>query len=121
MSPKEKRYGSKIASKIYFIKQLDCLGVDKKYLGYYLLIEIMELLINQDVRVYSFSKNIYPIIAEKYGKTPCTIERNIRSLIEKCWNRDMMEKLEVYYVDDRKPTCREFVFLVKKFVTKNII
>ena len=121
MSPKEIRYGKNVASNIYFLKQLDELGVYRKYTGFYLLVEIMQLLINEDKRIVSFSKQVYPIIAQKYGKTDCTIERNIRNLIHKCWNYDMMIKLNTYYPLDEMPTCREFVYLVKDYITKQIM
>lgn len=121
MSPKELKYGKNIENKIYFVKQLDDLGIKKKYLGYYLLIELMEILINQEKRIKSFSKQVYPIIAKKYGKTPCTIERNIRSLIEKSWSVELMGKLNVYYIESKRPTCREFVYLVKNYISKQLV
>jgi len=120
MTTKELKYGKNIEKNIYFIKQLENLGINKKYTGFYLLIEIMQILINEEKRVISFSKEVYPIIAEKYGKTDCTIERNIRSLIEKCWCKDIMVKLNVYYPEETKPTCREFIYLVKNYITKQI-
>lgn len=121
MSGKEMKYGQNIASKVYFIKMLDELGIQRKYMGYYMLVELMEILINQEIRVTSFSKQVYPAIAEKYGKTVCTIERNIRSLIEKNWCDDLMIKLNVYFVGDKKPTCREFIYLVKNYIVKQIM
>ncbi len=119
MSTKEMMYGDKIATKIYFIKMLDELGIQRKYTGYYLLIELMEVLINQGRKIVSFSREVYPQIAGKYGKTACTVERNIRSLIEKVWCIELMKKLNVYYVD-RKPRCREFIYLIKDYVMKSI-
>ena len=120
MSPKELRYGKNIANKVFFVKVLDELGIDKKYLGYYLLIELMEILINHEKRIKSFSSEVYPIIAVKYGKTSCTIERNIRSLISKCWNIDMMEKLNTYYPDGKNPSCQAFIYLVKNYIMQKI-
>lgn len=121
MTTKEIKYKDKIANKVFFIKILDELGIQRKYMGYYLLIELMEVLINQEKRVRSFSHEVYPIIAEKYGKTSCTIERNIRNLIEKNWCDELMEKLNVFYAEDQKPTCREFVYLVKNYILRRIL
>lgn len=120
MGSKEKKYGGIIANKIFFVKGLDELGIGKKYLGYYLLVELMEVLINQDIKTKSFSKDVYPQIAQKYGKTACTVERNIRSLINKCWSLELMEKLNVYYDDGEKPTCRNFVYLVKNYIVNKV-
>lgn len=120
MSPKEIKYGKNIEGNIYFVKQLDNLGISRKYTGFYLMVELMNVLINEDRKISSFSKQIYPQIAEKYGKTTCTIERNIRNLISRCWNISMMEKLGTYVPESKRPTCRTFVFLVKNYITKQI-
>ena len=121
MSSAEIKYGDKVANNVYFVKQLDNLGINKKYIGYYLLIEIMDLLINQERRINSFSKEVYPLIAKKYGKSDCTIERNIRSLIERYWSKELMEKLNVYYPEMHKPSCRDFIFLIKNYITIQIL
>ena len=97
MTTKEIKFNKNIERNIFFIKQFENLGISKRYTGFYLLIEIMQILINEERRIVSFSKEVYPMIAEKYGKTDCTIERNIRSLIEKCWTFELMEKLNTYY------------------------
>ena len=120
MSPKEIKYGGHISNKIFFVKQLDNLGIKKKYLGYYSLVELMDILINKDVDIKSFSKEVYPFIANKYGKTTCTIERNLRNVIQQCWCFELMEKLNCYYAENDKPTCREFVYLVKEYILKQI-
>lgn len=121
MTAKEIRYKDKISSSVYFAKQLDSLGFQRKYTAYYLLIEIMNVLINDELRVKSFSKQVYPGIAKKYGKTECTIERNIRNLINVSWSKDLMVKLNVYYPEDKKPTCCEFIYMVKNYITKQIV
>ena len=121
MSPKEIKYGKNISSNIYFIKQLDELGLNRKYTGFYLLVEIMQVMINEERIIRSFSEQVYPMIAMKYGKTTCTIERNVRSIISKCWNDSMMKKLNTYYPNGEKPTCRVFIHLIKDYITKQIL
>ena len=121
MNTKELKYGQNIENKIYFVKKLDELGIQRKYTGYYLMVELMEILINQNFRVNSYSKQVYPMIAEKFGKTACTVERNIRSLIKNSWCEDLMIKLNIYFVDAKKPTCREFISLVKNYMIKQIM
>ena len=121
MSPKEIKYGKNVEANIYFIKQLDNLGIDRKYTAYYLLVEIMQILINEEREIKSFSKEVYPQIARKYGKTDCTIERNIRNLIKKCWNEELMLKLNAYYPEGSMPTCREFIYLIKNYISKQIM
>lgn len=121
MSPKEVKYGNKIANNIFFIRQLDNLGIDKKYLGYYLMVEIMQIMINQEIRIKSFSKQVYPIIAKKFNKTECTIERNIRNLINKCWNDKLKLKLNIFWPKEEKPCCKEFIYMIKNYITLQII
>ena len=121
MSPKELKYGKNIESSIYFSKQLDNLGIYRKYTGYYLLVEIVKILVNEENKIISFSKKIYPYVASKYGKTDCTVERNIRSLIQKCWNLELMKKLQTFYPENVRPTCREFVYLIVKYIEDQIL
>ncbi|MBQ8615406.1 MAG: sporulation initiation factor Spo0A C-terminal domain-containing protein [Clostridia bacterium] len=116
MTSKERKYGTIIADKVYFIKQLDSLGIDKNYTGYFMLVDIESMLVNQKDRVFSFSKEIYPIVAKKYNKAEFTVERNIRNLIDKCWTMELMEKLNHYLPDGQKPTCRDFIYMIKNFI-----
>ena len=121
MSNKERRYKKILVDYVYFTKQLDNLGINRKYLGFYMIIEIMNLLINCNLRVVSFSKQIYPIVAKKFQKSPCTIERNVRSLIEKTWDIEFMKKINRYYPEDQKPACRDFLFMVKNYITNQMV
>lgn len=119
MTAKEKRYQDKVANNLFFARQLDFLGINKRYMGFYMLVDIMQLLINEDIFVTSFSKQIYPIVAEKYNKTVWTVERNIRNIIDKCWCKDLMIKLNVYRIE--KPCCQDFIYMVKNYILKQII
>ena len=121
MSPKEMKYKDNVAGNIFFLKQLDNLGIDRKYTGFYLLVEIMQVLINEEKRIKSFSKQVYPKIAEKYGKTNCTVERNIRNLIEHCWCKEMMIQLNTFFPEGKRPTCGEFVYLIKNYIKEQIM
>jgi len=121
INTKEMKYGKMIETKIFFIKQLQYLGINCKYMGFYSLIEILEILVNTKRVVKSFSREVYPEVAQKYGKTVCTIERNIRSLIMKSWSVDLMQKLQKYYPESFKPTCRDFIFMIKNYISNQII
>ncbi len=121
MSNTERKYSKVLAENIYFVKQLDNLGFNRKYIGFYMMVEMMDLLINRKMHVVSFSRQIYPIIAKKYGKESFTVERNIRSLIESCWNMDLMVKFHSYYPEGERPTCRDFIFMVKNYITNQMV
>lgn len=120
MCTKDRIYRNKIKGKFLFTKKLNDLGISSKYIGYFYLIDILDLLINEEKIVKSFSKQIYPIIAEKFNKTSCTIERNIRNLIDKNWNKSVQFELLGTEFDAR-PTCCEFIFLVKNYITDQIL
>ena len=93
MSVKELKYGEMLPNDYFFKKRIKEMGITPKYMGFYYLIEILDLLINQGVIVRSFSKQVYPMLAQKYNKKESTIERNIRSLIYKFWDKNIKEKL----------------------------
>lgn len=117
MTVKEKRYKDKIAKKQYFVKHMDYLGLSKKYMGYYQMADILHLMINENLHVVSFSRQVYPIIAMLYNKSEATIERNIRNLIDKCWEK-AKEKLSSFWVKKEKPSCCEFIHLIKNYIVK---
>lgn len=119
MNPKQKRYNERIIENRFFSKMLDNLNIHKNYTGYFFMLDILDILINQKMQVKSFSRQVYPIIAKKYSKSECAIERNIRSLIDKCWNGFLQQKLNV--TTNKKPTCCEFIKLVKNYIYKQII
>jgi len=121
MTTKELKYGPIVASNIFVIKQLDILGLDKHYLGYFMLVEIMNILINENfMRGISFSRVVYPRVAVLFNKTICTVERNIRNLIDKSWSNELMIKLKFYLPENQKPCCADFIYMVKNFIVEQI-
>ena len=58
-----------------------------------------------------FTKTIFGEIARKYDTTPANVERNIRSLIDYCWNSPYKEELLKIspYRLEKKPTVGEFI------------
>lgn len=119
-TPKNIRFQADAEKLIYFKLILERLGVKKKYIGYYFLLEVLDIIINGDVVIRNFQQQVYPCISEKMKVSLCTIERNIRNLIDKSWSYSMMERLGVYYPNGKKPACRQFVLLVKKYVEKSL-
>lgn len=122
MLAKQSKFKAVIMGKVYFVKRMDLLGISNKYSGYFELIEIMNILINErSGRVDSFSREIYPIVAQRFNVGAHTIERNIRNVIDKCWSLDLMKTLNVYRIDSDKPTCQEFIFMIKNYMEKSIL
>ena len=119
-TPKNIRFDAGAEKLIYFKMILNRLGVKKKYTGYYCLLDVLNIIINEKRAVKNFQREVYPSVSAKMQVSQCTIERNIRNLIDKCWSYSMMERLGVYYPEGRKPACRQFVFLVKRYIEKSL-
>jgi two-component system response regulator (stage 0 sporulation protein A) len=63
------------------------------------------------------TKELYPMIAEKFNTTPSRVERAIRHAIEVAWNRGRVEtinKIFGYTIHDEKgkPTNGEFIAMI---------
>ena len=116
MNTKEVTYGSQIANKRFFIKRITETGVKSNYIGFFYLVLIMDLLINKGYKAKCFYKNIYPIVAKKYNKSVCTVERNIRSLIDKSWENICSVCLICKQDKFAKPTCCGFITSIKNYI-----
>lgn len=104
----------------FFNYSLKKLGMKENCIGYFYVIEILKELINKDRNVRSFSREIYPIVAERYNRSESTVERDIRTCISKQWENNLKDKLSKYWVKDRAPSCRQFIFILKRFIMEQI-
>lgn len=120
MCSKQIRYEEKIKNSRFFMKILDYLMIDKKYIGYYYIVEILNCLINCGMPEKSMSKIIYPVVGLKFEKNSFTIERDIRHLINKSWNDEFKFKIKDIWEKDEKPTCRKFIFILRDYIYNKI-
>ena len=105
MNTKNEKYGGFISEKYFIKKCVKKYGVSQDYTAHYFLVDIIDLLINENKKVKSFSREVYPILAQKYNKKDCTIERNIRNVID------------IRYKDEeKKPTCQKFIHMLANYV-----
>ena len=116
LSANEGLFRSKIADNVFLISKLDELGISKKYTGYYYMVSILDLIVNDERSVKSYSREVFPKVAKLFGKTTCTVERNIRFVIQACWGEEICKKLKCFYVPNIKPTCCQFISLVKSYI-----
>ncbi|MBR6472109.1 MAG: sporulation initiation factor Spo0A C-terminal domain-containing protein [Firmicutes bacterium] len=72
------------------------LTLSPSYKGYKYLKEAILMLCDEDISYNSFTKNIYPLIAEKHNTTAQNIEKNIRFAIRKIYDSNTPEELEKY-------------------------
>ena len=93
------------------------MGVPAHIKGYHYLRDAILMVINQVSLLGAVTKELYPIIAEKYHTTPSRVERAIRHAIELAWDRGNVEMMTKYFgytinLDRGKPTNSEFIAMV---------
>lgn len=93
------------------------MGVPAHVKGYqYLRDSIVSVV--QDVSLLgAVTKELYPMIADKYNTTPSRVERAIRHAIELAWDRGNIDFMNRFFgytinVDRGKPTNSEFIAMV---------
>ena len=93
------------------------MGVPAHVRGYQYLRDAIILVIKEQTLLGAVTKELYPMIAEKFNTTPSRVERAIRHAIELAWDRgnvDLMNKVFGYTIDVErgKPTNSEFIAMV---------
>ncbi len=92
-------------------------GIPPHIKGYVFLREGVKMAIEKPEIVNNITKQLYPLIGEKYNTTASKVERAIRHAIEVAWNRGRLESINGILgvralVGKEKPTNGEFIALV---------
>lgn len=98
-------------------KILHDLGMPSHIKGYQYIREAIYLVYENSGLIGGITKELYPLIAQKFDTSVSRVERAIRHAIEISWNRgdwDLMEEIFGHSVDiDRaKPTNSEFIVTI---------
>ncbi len=94
------------------------IGIPASLSGYTYLREAIRLVIDMGTTPDGLlSKQIYPVIAKKHGKSMASVEKAIRTAIETAWIRgrtDLLDRLFGYTVSAQrgKPTNTEFIAMI---------
>ncbi|HHY91993.1 MAG TPA: sporulation transcription factor Spo0A [Firmicutes bacterium] len=93
------------------------IGVPAHIKGYLYLREAILMVINEVDLLGAITKELYPLIAEKYNTTPSRVERAIRHAIEVAWSRGNVEIINSLFgytidVNRGKPTNSEFIAMI---------
>ncbi|MBQ3180735.1 MAG: sporulation transcription factor Spo0A [Firmicutes bacterium] len=93
------------------------MGVPAHVKGYQYLRDAIILVVEEMNLLGAVTKELYPLIAEKYNTTASRVERAIRHAIELAWDRgnvDLMTKFFGYTIsmERGKPTNSEFIAMV---------
>ena len=65
---------------------LRLLGVTGKLTGFYYAVYMIEQVQNQPENIVLLTKRLYVQTAKYFSTTPNCVERNLRTLIQSCWN-----------------------------------
>lgn len=93
------------------------MGVPAHIKGYQYLRDAILLVIGDVNLLGAVTKELYPMIAQKYNTTPSRVERAIRHAIELAWDRGNVEMMNKFFgytinVERGKPTNSEFIAMV---------
>lgn len=98
--------------------ELDYLCINPKYVGYQYLRDAILLLLEGE------QEPIKTILAQKYKKTPSSIERGMQNAINRAWSKTDIKVLENYYpsninLNTGVPTITEFIYCYKEKIENN--
>lgn len=91
------------------------------YAGYKYLKEAIYIGVEDQTAVEAPTKEIYPTVASRFHVTASSVERNIRTVINRAWteggfgDRCPIKNLNL----GRKPTTSEFIALVADYIARN--
>lgn len=66
---------------------LTSLGIPATYLGQRYLIYALYLCLENEDYFSCITKQLYPDVARHFHVSPASVERDIRTAIQRCWNR----------------------------------
>ena len=94
--------------------------ITSKYKGYPLIIDAINIYIDKYGECIKITKDIYPILCEKYNMPISLIERNIRTIVEACWDNDKQAvKTILGYKTAKCPSNSEFIDAIAYRIVKD--
>ena len=92
-------------------------GIPPHIKGYSFLREGVLMAVENPAIINNITKQLYPMIGERFQTTPSKVERAIRHAIEVAWNRGRIDNINNIlgvraYVGADKPTNGEFIALI---------
>ena len=93
------------------------IGIPAHLSGYQYLRDAVCMVIEEPALLYKMTKQVYPVLADKNGKSPASVEKAIRTAIEIAWMRgktDLLDELFGFTVNSQKgkPTNTEFIAML---------
>ncbi len=101
------------------ITVLNELSINGKYIGYHITAVACELLLEDEMLLFSVSRDLYPKIAERCGYKGQTIERNIRTVVYRAWENSRERLIEIAgYNMTAPPTVTEFLGILISYLQR---
>ena len=96
---------------------LHSLGVGEHLKGKQYMRDAAAMLACAPQLAQSFSRRLYPLLAEKFGVTPAAVERDIRTAVEYTWLKGSLNAIQTLFgfsvdADRGKPTNAEFLSML---------
>ncbi|MEG1547705.1 MAG: sporulation initiation factor Spo0A C-terminal domain-containing protein [Clostridia bacterium] len=94
---------------------LRAIGMHPKYRGYAYMMRILRITRDYPERVYCASGELYPIVANEFGVSIASVERNVRFAIKRTWEcgkKVELKRLFQVYDTDYVPTNCEFIAVI---------
>lgn len=84
--------------------------ITTRYKGYYYLPEAVEIAREYAGAPFHITKDVYPAIAMRHHTSAECVERNIRTVIERCWRnqKGLIEEI-MGYETENCPSNRDFI------------
>ena len=111
------RYNSADSTFKRITSLLHDLGVPAHLSGYGYLRDAVCMVIENPILINNMTKQVYPALAARSGKTPASVEKAIRTAVEVSWSRGRAEILEEVFgftVNSQKgkPTNTEYIAML---------
>lgn len=98
---------------------LRALGIGRQYLGYGITIEAVSMVLRDENRLFCVKHDIFQPLADKQHCDWRTIERNIRTVINRAWNINQQLIIEMAgYQLRREPTVTEFIEMLASYMMR---
>lgn len=95
-----------------------CLGIGATYRGYRYLCYGIVLCLKDEDYLLAISKELYPMIAKKFNTTLSCVERDIRTVIQVCWdrgNKTYLQDIALHPLTCR-PTTGQFLDIIVSYI-----
>ncbi|MBQ3847666.1 MAG: sporulation initiation factor Spo0A C-terminal domain-containing protein [Clostridia bacterium] len=97
------------------------IGVPRHYSGHVYFTYALFLVKENPDSLHHVTKEVYPVVADKFGISPLNVERNMRNALEAAWRKnDILRYPELfissYLKTDARPSNTEFMNAVMEMI-----